>query len=107
MHGQYTESVESNLFRTQMEGGIAKTAPKSGKQQVNHGVVYLMSTSELASFRTWFHDTALDGSKFFNWVHPITGDTIDARISDGTYSVNPVNARANYFYVTLNLESYR
>lgn len=106
LHGTYTESIESNVFRTPMEGGIAKTAKKKGKTAVKHSMTYLYSTAELAAFKAWFKTTVHYGARFFNYPHPITDDIIDARIADGTYNVSPVNQRANYFYVQINFEVY-
>jgi hypothetical protein len=56
----------------------------------------------------WFKDTAKDGSLFFNYTLPesANNDIIDARIMNGTYTAAPVNARMNYWYVTLQIESY-
>ena len=106
MTGTYTESIRSNVLRTQMEGGIEKTAKRFGKAQITHNITYLYDASEYAAFKTWFKDTAKYGALFFNWTNPITDDIVDARISDGTYQVAPVNARGNYFYVQLNIETY-
>lgn len=106
MTSSYTESVTPNVFRTPMEGGIPKTAVKKGKTAVNMSVTYLYSSSEYASFRSWFKNTAQYGSLFFNWTNPITDDVVDARIADSNYSVTPVNARGNYFFVTINFETF-
>jgi hypothetical protein len=108
MSGQYAESVVPNILRTEMTGGYAKQARRSSKQVKNRELVYLYSTVEFDAFKAWFKDTAKDGALFFNFTLPesANNDVIDARISNGEYSATPVNARMNYWYVTLNIESY-
>lgn len=106
MTGQYSEQIESNILRTQMESGLQKQAKKSGQARVTRDVVYLMSTTQYETFKTWFRTSAADGALFFNWDDPVSGNTIDARIVNGLYDTSPVNARFNFFYITLQIESY-
>jgi hypothetical protein len=108
MSSQYSESVVSNVLRSEMTGGYAKQAKRASRQVKQRDVVYLYSTTEFDAFKTWFKDTAKDGSLFFNYTLPesANNDIIDARIMNGTYTAAPVNARMNFFYVTLQIESY-
>ena len=108
MSSQYSETVVSNVLRTEMTGGYAKQAKKSSKQVKTRDVVYLYSTAEFEAFKLWFKNDAKDGSLFFNYTLPesANNDIIDARIVNGVYSAQPVNARMNYWYVTLQIESY-
>lgn len=108
MSSQYSETVISNVLRTEMTGGYAKQARKSSKQVKTRDVVYLYSTAEFDAFKAWFKDTAKDGALFFNYTLPesANNDIADARIVSGVYQAAPVNARMNYWYVTMQIESY-
>lgn len=108
MSSQYSETVTSNLLRTEMTGGYAKQAKRGSKQVKTTDCVYLYSTAEFEAFKIWFRDTAKDGSLFFNWTDPSSAnnDIVDARIVNGVYSAAPVNARMNYWFVNLSIERY-
>ena len=44
----------------------------------------------------------------FNYTDPMANnDIVDARIVEGVYQAAPVNARANFWYVTFTMEMYR
>jgi hypothetical protein len=108
MSSQYSETVLPNVLRTEMTGGYAKQAKRGSKQVKTAEVVYLYNTTEFEAFKTWFRDTAKDGSLFFNWTAPesANNDIMDARIVNGVYSAQPVNARMNYWYVSMQIERY-
>jgi hypothetical protein len=108
MSAQYAETVVPNILRTEMTGGYAKQAKKSSRQVKTTEVVYLYSTTEFDAFKVWHKNTAKDGALFFNWTQPETAnnDICDARIVNGVYSASPVNARMNYWYVSMTIERY-
>lgn len=108
MSAQYSETVTPNVLRTEMTGGYAKQAKRGSKQTKTTDCTYLYSTAEFEAFKTWFRDTAKDGSLFFNWTDPSSAnnDIVDARIVSGVYQAAPVNARMNYWFVTLQIERY-
>lgn len=52
----------------------ALTAP------VPYDCVFDLTTSQLATYRTWWTDTVFDGSLSFNFPHPETGTPFEAKI---------------------------
>ena len=105
--GEVVETANTNVYRTQMEGGYSKQAKRSHKSLVNRTVTYVYTAAEYESFKTWFYTTAANGALFFNWVDPVDNVTKDTRIVDGTYEASPASPRMSHWFVSMTFESYR
>lgn len=104
MSGQYSESIQSKVLRTDMDAGLPKQAKRNTRQLFQRNMTYLFTDAEYAAFKAWHKNTAQYGAKWFVYVDPVSGDTIDARIVEGKYDAQPVNARMNNWFVTFILE---
>jgi hypothetical protein len=102
----YNEKPRPIVYRTTMEGGPPKQARQYSQTFVERNITYRFSASEFVQFKTWFYDTALHGSQWFNWNDPIDHTNKEARIVGGQINFAPMNARALYWMVSFVLESY-
>jgi len=104
LHGEVSEEVVGNLYRTEMESGPAKTAPKQSKTTINFSVPVIMTAGDYASFKsTWWPTTSKYGSKWFNI--DLGEGAIEVRCTDGTFRAQPVSPRKTHYRVTLNVEA--
>jgi hypothetical protein len=106
MSRELSETANSNVLRTEMEGGYQKQAKKFSKSLLTRNVVYLFTNAEYAAFKTWFYTTAANGSLFFNWTDVVDNVTKDARIVNGVYEARPVAPSLSHWYVSFQLETY-
>lgn len=87
-----------------MDAGVSKIR-KRGKRASNLGMTFRMSTSQVATLKT-FVDSTIGGVARFNFTHPRTGSSIEARIvpsGDGAmYSIS--EATNGYWNVSLTLQ---
>jgi len=97
----YTEAIQSAVIRSTTEG-IIKQAVRYAVNYTNFSVVYLISSDELTTWRAWFEDDISRGADSFDWVHPTTGDTVDARIINGVWSLAVYSA--DVYELTMELE---
>lgn len=80
----FSETNESVVERSEMERGIPKQRRIASDARVEVAVtLHFDSTTEISDFETWFYSTVDAGQAFFNWTHPRTGATLQARIVDG------------------------
>lgn len=83
-------------LRTQMDAGPAKVRRRRTISIDRWSMSMVLTTAQLVTFRTFFHDTIEQGSAAFDWLDPIDGTTErEARIV-GEYSVEPLDARAKW-----------
>lgn len=79
-----TEAPESVVERTQMERGIPKQRRVRSDVRVELQLTLEFdSKAEVASFETWFYTDIKAGQEFFDFVHPRTGATVQARFVEG------------------------
>ena len=78
------ETPDSVVERTQMERGIPKQLRIASDARVEVPItLHFDSKAEIAAFETWFYDDISAGQDWFDWVHPRTGATVQARVVGG------------------------
>lgn len=83
-------------LRTQMDAGPAKVRRRRTISIDRWSMSMVLTSAQLTTFRTFFHDTIQQGSAAFDWVDPIDGTTDrEARFLE-SYSVEPIDARAKW-----------
>ena len=104
----YGESPETSIVRTEMESGPAKQAKVRSKELVKRNVTYRFTSEEYITWKTWRHDDIAMGALYFDWTNPLTGDTVQGRIENGTYTASAFNANddALKWDVSFVLETY-
>lgn len=104
----YNEKTASSLLRTQMEDGPDKQAKVRSQEQVGRNVTYRFSSAEFITWKAWRKDDIASGALFFDWISPLTGDTVQGRIVDGVYDAKPFNGNGDSLNwdVSFMLETY-
>jgi hypothetical protein len=75
---------KSVVERNEMERGLAKQRRTNSDTVVSvELVLHFDSKAEAAAFETWFDVTIKGGQDYFDFVHPITGATVLARVVGG------------------------
>lgn len=103
------ETPESALLRTDMEGGPPKQIKIKSRVMVARPVAYLFSATEYSQFKIWHRDTINRGADWFDWVEPVDGTTVQARIVGGAYTARAERGTPGAeltFRVDLTLESW-
>ena len=79
----FSYNIGPTVVRTEMDIGPAKVRRRFTKSVDTLTAIINLTVSEYSVF-TYFYDTTLNGgSTTFNFLHPITGATIEARfVSD-------------------------
>lgn len=80
--GSYSEQIPDIAIRTPMDTGPAKVrlgAPAGLRQQT---VQLLLTSAQVAAFKTFYHDTTRDGALPFEFTHQRTLETILVRFKD-------------------------
>jgi hypothetical protein len=73
----FTEQRQRNVVAFTPEVGRPKMRRRSTAAQVLTNVAFRMSTTELATFNTFYVTTLADGTLPFSWAHPVTQTTHD------------------------------
>lgn len=103
----YGEVPEGALNRTTMETGPAKQAKVRSKELVTREVSYRYSKTDYIAWKVWRASTINRGADWFNWVNPLNGTTVLARIVNGVYQANTFNAGGEIKWdVNFKLETY-
>lgn len=80
----FSETPEPIVERAPMERGIPKQRRTASDARVEVPITLHFDTAaEIVAFEAWFYTTIHAGQDFFDWVHPRTGATLQARIVGG------------------------
>ena len=80
----FSETPEPVVERSQMERGVPKQRRISSDARVEVQLtLHFDSAAEIAAFEAWFYTTIKAGQDWFDWPHPRTGATLQARIVGG------------------------
>jgi hypothetical protein len=82
LFSQMSDDFGFNILTTQMDSGIAKMR-KRGKRGSKMTMTFQMTTSQVASLRT-FVESTLNGISRFYFDHPRTGTTMEVRLFPGS-----------------------
>lgn len=95
----------SNILRSDMEAGPSKQAKRSFRDFINFPVTYIFTDTEYAAFDVWVRDT-ISAVDWFDWIDPVSGSTIQARIINGDISeAVPLNPQMDTWLVKFMLET--
>lgn len=96
----------SNVIRTDMESGPAKQALRSSRDSIRFPISYLFTKAEYDAFDLWVRDT-INTVGWFDWVDPVSGATLQARIVNGDISdAAPLNPHMANWVVKMELEVF-
>ena len=77
--GGYNESNQDPLIRTEMDSGPEHVRQRfTAVETQTQGIMYL-TTAQVTTLETFYKTTSRYGSILFNWTHPRTGATVEAR----------------------------
>ena len=85
--GSFSEDRSSVVLRSEMERGVPKQRRMASDALVQVKVTLQFKTQAHANtFEAWFDSAAGagGGADWFAWVHPRTGQTVQARVMGGT-----------------------
>lgn len=86
LRGDYTETVEPNVRRTEMEDGAISQARRSGRDFLIRRFTVLVKDSDATAFRQWL---SRNTNTWFNFTD-LDGVTRDARLRGGNAAVQLV-----------------
>lgn len=103
------EQAESVVERAEMERGIPKQRRTNSDARVDLPItLHFDSASDYAAFDTWFYTTIKAGQDFFDFVHPRTGATVQARFKGGELGrINYINRTLGMCSMQVVLEYWR
>jgi hypothetical protein len=94
----FAEQNASVVLRTEMERGVPKQRRINSDAMVTLTLTMNFKTkAAFAAFDAWFYGDALAGAAWFDFVHPRTGATVQARFVGG--------AMGNVRFGMVNLEN--
>lgn len=93
-------TYQSGVIRTETGVGPAKTRLRYTAVSTRYRVRYILSSSQMATFDTFYKTTSRDGSEIIDYPDPLTGSTVSARIVEPpTFS-----RKGTYYEVTFEIE---
>lgn len=79
-----TETPDPIVERSEMDRGVPKQRRIASDARIEVQLTLHFNTAaEVAAFDTWFYDTIHAGQDWFDWPHPRTATTLQARIVGG------------------------
>lgn len=91
LHREFKITPVANTVRTKVESGPVFQRPRYSVQMDMVEAIIITSSTQLATFWTFWHTTLGGGSLRFNWKHPITGsDCICQFNGEETPEVNSI-----------------
>jgi len=83
----YSESPNSNVLRSEMDGGLAKQRPRRTKPIVTRAVkLRLRTKADKALFESWFRTAIFQGTGWFTFTDPVDGVVKQGRFVGGQIS---------------------
>lgn len=75
----YAASMQDGSVRTAMDAGPDFVRPRFTRVTEYKSGDMIMTSAQLAIFRTFYQTTLLNGSQWFDWLHPETGAAAEFR----------------------------
>lgn len=79
LEGGYQESIQDQTIETQMEAGPAKIRRRFTKSLRRFQMSLLLTSTQAATFETFWQTSCAGGATPFTWVHPRTRATVTMR----------------------------
>lgn len=89
----FGEQPETALIRTEMETGPVKQAKIRSKENMQFTVTYKYTSAEFILWKAWRKADIAFGALYFDWVKPLTGEVVQARIPGGDYNAVAYNGK--------------
>ena len=109
----YSESMPSNLIRSETDTGPAKVRRRGNAKPVTVQASYILNTVQMELLDTFVYETIGGGAVCFDWPRPRfksgDGRYVRARIvpsSNGLYDRSVVDSTTDFWNVTLSLEIF-
>ena len=109
----YSESMPSNLIRSETDTGPAKVRRRGNAKPVTVQASYIMNTEQMELLDTFMYETIGGGAVCFDWPRPRfksgDGKYVRARIvpsSNGLYDRSVVDSTTDFWNVTFTLEIF-
>lgn len=107
----FAEQRESGLLSTEMESGPPKVVVVKSRVMVRRPVeVGFRGRADYLAFLSWFRTDLKQGSKWFDWLDPVTNTVRQARIAKGELGdaspVRPLSVDGGW-RLTLTLETWQ
>jgi hypothetical protein len=98
----YEETPPSNRIETSMDAGPAKIRGLSTVKNYTFSITLLLTRAQYTAFKTFYDTTTKEGKVPFNWVHPVTRESVVFRFR----SPEPryTGAGGDIFRVSMKLE---
>lgn len=92
----FKETVPDNILRTSMDRGVDKVRRRTTANARGIQFTLLLTPAQISTLETFYVTTLLSGADEFDYTHPRTGATVNARFTQPpAYSdVNGINFRA-------------
>lgn len=89
----FSEQIENGVITTQMDQGPSKTRRRFTASVKKYEVTFLMSASQLSTFRTFFDSAISGGANSFTFTDPIVNTSGSFRIdmSQGSPTITPLS----------------
>jgi hypothetical protein len=81
-HRGLSETPQNAVLRSDMDMGPAKQRPRFTAASTYLDLSYLLTLPEMAVFETFFITDTLRGAVAFDYSHPRTGSTVQARFRE-------------------------
>jgi hypothetical protein len=79
----YAESPPNTTLFTEMNAGPQKVRLRYTAAPRRFNLTYHLTKAEVATLDAFYATTSLGGTLEFNWTHPRTGDSVEARFVPG------------------------
>lgn len=106
VYADTTEQEASSLIVSEMDRGVKKYRRQNSDAMATISLMCVFAVKErLADFKTWFYNDINAGADFFDFTHPVTGATVQARIVNGALgSVRALGLKNAAYTMDLQLE---
>ncbi|WP_069383956.1 hypothetical protein [Halomonas caseinilytica] len=90
---EYAETPQSNVIRSQMDVGPAKTRRRSTATTTDAEVVYLLTGPQRQTFLDWLNNDIAGGALPFDWPRPRAGVESVLIKGDPPYNMEPAGQK--------------
>lgn len=100
----YSEQPQSQVLRSQMDAGPAKSRRRFTAAATDVPVQYLLSQAQVATFQDWFENDLAGGALPFDWPPGRTRAAVSAQIvGDPPYTLEPMGS-GQWWRLAMQLE---
>jgi hypothetical protein len=101
LNAGYSEGFSNTSIKSSMDVGPAKVRRRISAGVMEHNMQFLMTATQVGTFKTFYETTILAGSVSFTWNHPRTGTSGTWRIKS---SPKITKESGDFYIVPLEME---